>query len=1023
MRVHRLAATAFGPFPERVEVDVDALTEGGLFLIQGATGAGKTSLLDAVCFALYADVPGARTKHGLRSDHAAPDAVPVVELELTASGRRLRIHRSPEYARPKKRGTGLRSMHATVSLEERRDGTWTPLSTRPDEVADIVKDVLGMGLEQFAKVVLLPQGDFAAFLRASAEERRELLERLFDIERFSDVETWLADQRRLATGLVEETDRALRTDLARLGDVLADQVPEPDHGWVDVQPAGLPARLAEVEGALEASVSSTMAELDDAATAERAAGAALTAAERREGLRARAAHLRTRLAQLEARSREHATDLARLDAASRAATVAGHRQALRRSREEESVRADAVTASRGAIAGLGIDDWSADGVLLLLDRVRGLDRLVDDIGRLASGLADVEDRLEQGRSRQAALDEELARVEALAAQAAADHAAADERVAALSERAGEVDALTERVARAAERVDACRRLELAAVEADRLRGAAAEARDRAQDARQAALDLQQRRIEGMAAEIAGSLSDGAPCPVCGSPEHPRPATSTDPVTAVAVAAAQDEAAGRHAAHHELEVQISARLALVADLHARLGEDVDAAALERDLAAARSALAAARAAADALAKARTGLAEAAATRQSGAERSAAIGTERARLDGVVTELATEVATITTTLAQAFDDHADRCPCPAAPTGGRRSVSGTTTVDDAALRRLARSHAAAGSGLTDHVAAVEALTNARTLVARAGRDLDGALREAGFADLDEVIGAALSREETAALGQATQAHIRDLTTVRAGLADPELDEAEQAHPADLTALAAAEREAKGALLAAQDAHTRTTACLRGIQRLRPGIERRCAELGPALDRRARLKELADTVGGLGPDNIMRMRLTSFVLAARLEKVVELANERLAVMGSGRYRLEHSDDLAARGARSGLGLRVLDQWTGVNRETSTLSGGEAFMASLALALGLAEAVREEAGGFDLRTLFVDEGFGALDDESLDQVLGVLDGLREGGRAVGVVSHVAELRSRIPSQVIVHKGMAGSTITVRTDQGVTAA
>jgi exonuclease SbcC len=159
---------------------------------------------------------------------------------------------------------------------------------------------------------------------------------------------------------------------------------------------------------------------------------------------------------------------------------------------------------------------------------------------------------------------------------------------------------------------------------------------------------------------------------------------------------------------------------------------------------------------------------------------------------------------------------------------------------------------------------------------------------------------------------------------------------------------------------------------------------------------------------------MRLSAFVLAARLEKVAELANERLAVMGDGRYRLQHSDDLAARGARSGLGLRVQDLWTGQTRDTSTLSGGEAFMASLALALGLADAVREESGGFDLQTLFVDEGFGSLDAETLDDVLDILDSLRENGRAVGVVSHVAEMRDRIPTQLVVSKARSGSTLQV---------
>jgi exonuclease SbcC len=159
---------------------------------------------------------------------------------------------------------------------------------------------------------------------------------------------------------------------------------------------------------------------------------------------------------------------------------------------------------------------------------------------------------------------------------------------------------------------------------------------------------------------------------------------------------------------------------------------------------------------------------------------------------------------------------------------------------------------------------------------------------------------------------------------------------------------------------------------------------------------------------------MRLSAYVLAARLEKVAALANERLGTMGEGRYQLRHTDGLAARGARSGLGLEVLDLWTGQARDTSSLSGGESFMASLALALGLADAVREEAGGFDLQTLFVDEGFGTLDDESLEQVLAVLDDLREGGRAVGVVSHVPELHSRIPSQVVVTKTERGSTVAV---------
>ena len=151
-----------------------------------------------------------------------------------------------------------------------------------------------------------------------------------------------------------------------------------------------------------------------------------------------------------------------------------------------------------------------------------------------------------------------------------------------------------------------------------------------------------------------------------------------------------------------------------------------------------------------------------------------------------------------------------------------------------------------------------------------------------------------------------------------------------------------------------------------------------------------------------------------AARLERIVELANSRLSVMADGRYELAHDDSSARGQRRGGLGLLVRDLWTGQDRHPATLSGGESFTTSLALALGLADTIREESGGVELGTLFVDEGFGSLDQDSLEQVLDVLDGLRDGGRCVGVVSHVSEMRSRIPTQVRVDKTQHGSTLEI---------
>ncbi|GAB6987184.1 AAA family ATPase [Nocardioides pyridinolyticus] len=226
MRLHHLEVTAFGPFADTVAVDFDHLSDAGLFLLSGPTGAGKTSVLDAVCFALYGDVPGDRgSAKRLRSDHAAPDARPRVVLEATLSGRRFRISRSPAWERPKKRGTGMTTEQASVVIAERVDGEWTTHSTRLDETGHLVTRLVGMNVAQFTQVAMLPQGRFQAFLRARSEERHHLLQQLFRTGRFEDVERWLRD-RRLALRKQSESAEAAVADLvSRVSETTGTEAP------------------------------------------------------------------------------------------------------------------------------------------------------------------------------------------------------------------------------------------------------------------------------------------------------------------------------------------------------------------------------------------------------------------------------------------------------------------------------------------------------------------------------------------------------------------------------------------------------------------------------------------------------------------------------------------------------------------------------------------------------------------------------------------------------------------------------
>ena len=261
MRLHRLEVTAFGPFAETATVDFDALSAAGLFLLSGATGSGKTSVLDAVCFALYGAVPGERNDaKRLRSDQADAETAPRVVLDATLAGRRFRIERSPAWARPKRRGSGTTPQQASVVISERLDDGWVPLSTRLDETGHLVTALVGMNLTQFTQVAMLPQGRFQAFLRSSSEDRHRLLQQLFRTERFEQVESWLRDRRlalhrrsqdheRAVDGLVHRVSETAEASLPAAGAASLPwcaELTSSAHDLADALAAALPTlRLAE----------------------------------------------------------------------------------------------------------------------------------------------------------------------------------------------------------------------------------------------------------------------------------------------------------------------------------------------------------------------------------------------------------------------------------------------------------------------------------------------------------------------------------------------------------------------------------------------------------------------------------------------------------------------------------------------------------------------------------------------------------------------------------------------------------
>ena len=726
-------------------------------------------------------------------------------------------------------------------------------------------------------------------------------------------------------------------------------------------PQCVPGRVRAVAGLLGTRVTTTMTDFDAAQGLERAAAEALTAGRALDELRTRGLRARARLESLEAAASEHDRRARAVAAADRAATLTGHLTAHQRSRADEASARHTVEHSRAAL------DTATDGRLADLPdtavrataaTVSGLDATVAELAREVHAGAERRRRHDGLVARADHLAGRGAELAALVESAELERAAAAEHVDLLATTAATVGELELRLTAARDRVAVLDTIEADLTRAADLRVRRDDLREAALDRRSRVLDLRQRRLDGMAAELARDLSPGDACPVCGGVEHPRPARVADPVRPDDVRAADDDLARADAALARAEHELGALLAGIETRRAPLG-DADRAVLDAAVDESTSLLA----------DARRAVAEHAVATHRLTASTTALATHHRELAGLVATAASvadqvaELVAADTAAAQrvsALSDGHDGCPCGSADPGV---------------------HAAVARALDDHRAAVEALGAARARSQAASDDLTDALAVAGFDDADDARAALLPDTDLRRLRDAVTRHLEDLAGARAVAEDPEVVAALDAEAPDLGVLAAAARTARDTLLTAAAAQDDASRALRGVERLLPVVEDACSVVATAAGRDARVRELADTTSGTGPDNTLRMRLTAYVLAARLEKVATLANERLAVMGGGRYVLEHSDERAARGARSGLGLRVLDQWTGHVRDTATLSGGESFMASLALALGLADAVREEAGGLDLGTLFIDEGFGSLDDDSLEQVLTVLDSLREGG------------------------------------------
>lgn len=1033
MRIHRLEVAAFGPFADRQSVDFDELSSAGLFLLNGETGAGKTSVLDAICYALYGGLPGAREgSTRLRSDHAADSVAPEVVCEFSTGGRRFEVLRSPAWDRPKSRGAGTTRQQAQSRLRELVDGVWLDKSARNDEVSGEVRAVLGLDKEQFTKVAMLPQGEFASFLRAKDRDRESLLKRLFDTTTYASVEQLLADRLAAARTEAEDAGRERSTLLEHLRTEAAAELA--------VAPSALSVTTAApaVEGDIEATAA-------DAAATAGAVGTVDDPLDVPDELlpRAVADLLELRLSESDEDLRSAESALSEAQAASRDLEARRDDHRLLRELDERRarhgdasaaaqeataalrahVRAQAATGQAKALAEAEAGDTSAqaanrealDAVRVhpLADAYLGRRDAAEEAWATASDQAAVllaalpreEEHLAQ-RRRELGLARDIESLERALAKDEADDAATRSALPALREDVEESGVLAATLeARRGELENSRRTLQsVRAREAHRpVVAAAAEAWVRAQEAalraRGDTTRMARARLAQAAAALAIELVDGEPCAVCGSPEHPEPAS----LGGGTLVSESDEAVAEAKAREAEERESVARAALEA---ARAEEArLDALAGGADASGAEQAVG----------RSELGLAEA----QAAVERHLAARSAEAEARRVIDELGSRLAQTRQRLSGLRSGLAELEAASERRQGELADLRGDHTtlkgrLDDVRrAERLLRSRADAERAAAD---AAEAVAGARAA-------WHAALREQGFSDADDRLAALLEPDRERQLRTVEAEHQAEAVRLETLAAHPGIvrargavaeggggpTDAAVAEAAALRAARSADRDSAHRRRAVLDAYAARFGATR------TSLDQLLSRLGPVLERYETVKSVAELVRG-GGENLLRMTLSTYVLAARLEAVAAAATERLRVMSNGRYAMVHDDGRRGNN-KSGLGLQVVDAWTGQQRDTSTLSGGEAFMASLSLALGLADVVQHESGGIDMETLFVDEGFGSLDEGALELVMDAIDGLRDGGRTVGVVSHVPEMKQRIPAQLRVEKGRHGSRLSVVMD------
>ena len=1029
MRPITLTLSAFGPYAGETTLDFSELGAERLFVITGPTGSGKTTVFEAILYALY----GKLSKKGmdpasLRCDFLKPDddRITFVDFTFEISGKRFHIHRQPKQSVAKKRGSGRRELGQEALLECVGHEDFLPL-TKIGEVDRKIVDLVGLDEEQFKKIVMLPQGAFQEFLVSSTKDKIELLRQIFDTSLYDLALQRIKSRVSDVTGAYAElkADYRSKTALLRFEEFIAfGEQPSQD----------VLAQMEALAKADEARQESMQQTVDDANAVYLAALETLNREAQHNADVRKWQQAEAELTALRARQPEIAALSGQVRAADQARSLADketraaeerrllHQQeeTLALARQQAQNAAQQFNAAAQHLAQAEQQKQHAD---LAHDTLPELTTKRDKMNEYVADRA----ALQQAAQALTSAERELATLaqnEQRAEAALQTAEAAQEKKQRLQQdQAQQETAIVKLDALLAEerrQYQLLKRFIDLRQERPELAAAQENAAAQLASAEKRLAEARAANRQQLAATLAQELEDGAPCPVCGAVHHPAPA--------VVPGAQDDEAACAKVRDQAQGVAANADAALaqqdkrIAEAWAELQETVPqltqpeavpryAQQLQESGTAHNHQRKETQAA---LQQIREELAGLAAVEKELEAQKAALNTLREQRTRFVAEQSRwqttrdSKADAVAAKEKQFGFTADADP--AALTREIDAISARHQAAKQALETAQRAHeqaqlaqVRAASAQTQAEARLEELRRSADDHARAfaqARDAIFATEADYLSAKEDIPHAALLQQEIDAFSEA----LTRATTLHEDLAQ-RLQDDRTLH--DLEAGEARRKEAEQRLNAAKDvlaAHKMRCASNRAL----------IAQIAQLLEafkemeaRYALLGKLRDVLDG---KNHFNMRLETFAQAYYFEQMLIGANVRLARMTHGRYSFRRKEMVSDARRQAGLDLDVMDQYTGRARDVSTLSGGESFKASLSLALGLADVVTSESGGVELSTIFIDEGFGTLDEESLDDTVETLISLQDSGRLVGVISHVAELKERIPAHLVVESGSGGS-------------